>query len=133
MTIFGLRPAICACFLTTVALFICGCDKTSAPAPADEGAAKETLTKALDAWQRGEKPEALKSASPSIVVSDNRWESGNRLTKYELDGDGKPSGAQQAFKVKLWLTDAKGKEVKDIAEYQVGTKPILTVIRPVFQ
>lgn len=114
-------------------LFLGGCGSTSAPVAADQDEAKKTLTQALDAWKRGEKPETLKSASPAITVADRRWESGNKLIKYELDGPSTPSGAQQAFRVKLWLTDAKGKDIQDIAEYQVGTDPILTVVRPVFQ
>src|SRR5436190_1117633 len=42
-------------------------------APVDPPRAREALVTALDSWKKGEKPEALKEASPSIVVQDFDW------------------------------------------------------------
>jgi hypothetical protein len=119
--------------LTSIGLFVCsGCGSTPAPAPADEGQAKRTLDQALSAWQKGESVEAIKKASPPIVIKDPKWQRGDSLKKFEVDGAGKPSGAEREFKVTLWFADSEGKEVREEVVYRVGTQPILTVFRAMF-
>jgi hypothetical protein len=114
-------------------LILAGCGEgTPAPAAADENEARKTLDSALTAWLKGETVDAMKKASPSIIVADHKWERSDKLTKFEVEGPGKPLGAARAFQVKLWLTDAKGKKTQDVAEYKVGTDPIYTVARSVF-
>jgi hypothetical protein len=113
-------------------LAISGCGGTPAPAPADEGQAKRTLDQALSAWQKGTTVEAIKNASPSIVIKDPKWQRGDSLKKFEVEGSGKPSGAEREFKVTLWLADSEGKEVREDVVYRVGTQPILTVFRAMF-
>ena len=82
-------------------------------APPNLDAAKQTLERALTSWQKGETLEGVEKASPPIKVSDPKWESGDKLTKFELQGPGSPKGGQQAFEVMLWLTNAKGKQTKE--------------------
>ena len=65
----------------------------------------------------------MKQASPPIHVSDPSWQKGEPLKKFEVDGSGKPSGAEREFTVNLWLTDAKGKESRQQVVYKVGTSP----------
>jgi hypothetical protein len=110
-----------------------GCGGTPAPTPADPAEARATLDKTLSSWQHGETTDSLKKADPSVTVSDMKWDRGSKLTKYEINGSSVPSGAQQKFRVTLWLTDAKGKETKDVAHYEVGTYPIRTVFRSAFE
>lgn len=119
-------------FALVGAALLSGCGEGAPTAP-DAAEAKETLVKALESWQKGETVEAQKSASPSIVVSDMKWERGDKLKRYEVEESPKPSGAQQKFRVSLWFTDAKGKEKKEVAHYEVGTHPIHTVFRSMFQ
>ena len=110
-----------------------GCESTSAPAAADVNQAKQTLERALTAWAKGATVAAIKGESPSIVISDPRWERGDVLKKYEIKSDGKPSGAEQVFTVALWFDDPKsGKEVSETVSYRVGTNPMLTVFRALF-
>ncbi|MFO0890892.1 MAG: hypothetical protein U0790_17335 [Isosphaeraceae bacterium] len=109
-----------------------GCGQTPAPAPADETQARQTLEKVLAAWQHGQTVEAMKQASPPILVSDPSWQKGESLRKYEVAGPGKPSGAEREFTVMLWLADPRGKERKAEVAYKVGTDPILTVFRSLF-
>ncbi|MFO0891697.1 MAG: hypothetical protein U0790_21450 [Isosphaeraceae bacterium] len=117
-------------------LCLAGCGQTPAPTAADESEARKTLDQALAAWQQGQTIEALKQASPSIVVSDPNWQQGDALTKYEVVGAGKPSGAEREFTVRLWLAppkaNPKAKEKKTEVAYKVGTDPILTVFRALF-
>lgn len=109
-----------------------GCGATPAPTAADPTAAKQTLDRALTSWQKGETVEAVKQATPSIIVNDMKWDKGAKLKKYEVDVPSTPSGAQQKFRVTLWLADASGQEKKEVVHYEVGTSPVNTVVRSMF-
>lgn len=118
--------------LASTLLSSSGCGGGSVPIPSDQTQARQTLDSALESWKKGETVEAMKTASPSILVSDSKWERGAKLSKFEVQGEGKPSGAERAFTVDLWLADSKGKETKEQVVYKVGTNPILTVFRSLF-
>lgn len=112
-----------------VASVVTGCGSTAA-LPADHDTARKALDRALAAWQEGKPPESLRDEQPPIVINDHVWSKGGRLVRYEVEGDGKLVGADQRFQVVLWLRGDKGKDKKQMTEYNVGTNPILTVIRP---
>ena len=123
----------CCLILAAPALWaLSGCGGNSAPDSPNQDEAKQTLERALTAWQKGETVDALAKASPSIKVSEPNWERGDKLTTFELTGPGQPKGGQQAFRVKLSLTGAKGKQTKETAEYRVITQPYETVTRLIF-
>ncbi|WP_435010901.1 hypothetical protein P12x_002191 [Tundrisphaera lichenicola] len=109
-----------------------GCSEGSAPAVADQDRARQTLDSALESWKKGETVERMKEASPAIVISDPKWGSGAMLKRFEVEGEGKPSGAERAFTVTLWLANRDGKESREQVVYKVGTDPILTVFRSLF-
>ncbi len=115
-----------------VMMILSGCESIPAPPPPDLDAARQALERALTSWQKGETLEGMEKASPPIKVSEPKWESGTKLTKFELQGPGTPKGGQQAFEVMLWLTNAKGKETKEKVEYRVSTNPVETVTRLIF-
>ncbi len=115
-----------------VFLVLSGCEGMPAPPPPDKDAARQTLLRALASWQEGQTVERLAKASPSIKVSEPKWEGGNKLTRFELQGSGQPRGDQQAFQVTLWLTSAKGKPTKEVAEYLVSLNPAESVTRLMF-
>jgi hypothetical protein len=108
------------------------------PKPADPAAARAALERALTAWSEGKSVESLKDDDPPIVVSDHAWLNGARLVKYQIEPGDRRAGADQNFQVVLWLEDdkarakskGKGGERREKTEYNVGTNPILTVIRP---
>ncbi len=110
-----------------------GCGKTAAPEPGDETFARKTLERALDSWRNGETIEAMKNASPPIIVQDRKWLKGDRLTRFEVEGAGIPWAAERKFHVKLWLKSGDKKEVQDACNYAVGTSPVLTVFRVVLE
>lgn len=113
-------------------LALSGCSGNAAPVAADPASARKLLESTLASWKNGETAEALKSARPSVLVDDPKWKRGEKLVRYEVEGEGKPSGAERAFTVSLWFNDAKGKEVREQVVYKVGTDPILTVFRSLF-
>lgn len=113
-------------------LLLSGCGGNSAPVAAPEDQARTVLDQALDAWKSGKSIADLKSASPSIIAADPAWEKGSKLSRFEVQGPGKPAGAEQLYTVKLWLADSAGKEAEQQVDFKVGTKPILTVFRSLF-
>ena len=108
------------------------------PRPADPTVARQTLEHALSAWKEGKTADSLKGESPPIVVSDYAWRNGVRLVRYEIAPDDRGAGADRSFHVVLWLEGEKagprprnkGKDQGKKVEYNVGTDPILTVVRP---
>lgn len=126
------RARAIAASLTLVVAGFLGCGGGSPPVPAAEDRAREVLSEALSAWQRGDSIEDLKQAFPSIVAADPKWSEGAKLSKFEVQGEGKPAGAERVFAVTLWLAKDQGEAVPEAVEYKVGTSPILTVFRSIF-
>jgi hypothetical protein len=123
----------CCLILVAPALSaLSGCGGNGAPDSPNQDEAKQTLERVLTAWQKGETVDALAKASPSIKVSEPNWERGDKLTTFELTGPGQPKGGQRAFRVKLSLTGAQGKQTNETAEYRVITHPYETVTRLIF-
>ncbi len=125
------RLAFGLMLLAASALPGCGGD-TAAPTPAPADQARKTLDSVLNSWIEGKTVEAMKAANPSIVIEDPKWKKGATLKKFEVKGDGKPSGAERVFTVILTLADASGKETTEQVDYRVGTSPIFTVFRAMF-
>lgn len=109
-----------------------GCGGAS-PTPPDRDEARTTLERALTFWQEGGSIKALADANPPIIASDPRWEQGESISEFEVDGPPTPSGAQQKFRVKLRFNDAQGKSREVTAQYEVGTHPVQTVFRAMLQ
>jgi hypothetical protein len=107
---------------------VVGCGAPSPPNPSDPVAGKETLTKALDAWKRGETHEAYKQSAPSVTVVDKQWKDGYKLLSYEID-DSVPDGFDVQFKAKLEVKDPSGKQSKSKAVYNVSTSPAFVIVR----
>jgi hypothetical protein len=97
------------------------------PAPADPARAHEALQLILNAWQQGDTPESLKQRDRSIVAIDPEWRSGARLIAYKVDSDDR-IGAEMRCQVTLSVLK-NGKTVQKKAFYNVGTNPVLTVVR----
>lgn len=118
----------CAC--TWAAPLAVGCSGPS-NAPVDAGKAREALRTALDSWKRGDKVDALQSASPPIYVIDPDWQAGVVLTNYQITDDGKEMDANLFCPVTLTVRQ-KGKDVTREATFVVSTAPNLTVSRKLF-
>jgi hypothetical protein len=127
--LFASRASAWPVLAVSLLIVLPGCGSTPAPAPPDVEAAKKTLERALTSWQKGDSFDDMAKASPPLFVMDPKWKRGDKLTKFELQGPGTPKGAQQAFEVMLWVTDAKRKQTKEKVEYKVSTEPVETVAR----
>ncbi len=114
--------------MTLVSLAGCSGEGQRA-APVDPGRAREVLRTALESWRRGDPPQALKSASPAIVVQDFDWSAGRKLVGFEVIGDGRDDDANLRIPVRLTMADLAGREVRKDVSYVVGTSPALTVFR----
>jgi hypothetical protein len=108
-----------------------GCSSGPRNAPVDASKARETLRTALDSWKRGDKVNALQSASPPIYVIDLEWESGAVLKDYRIVDDGKEMDANLFCPVKLTVRSPNGQETTREVTYIISTAPNLTVSRKV--
>ena len=95
-----------------IALFVAfnatGCGVSSTAYTPTTGNAKETLNRALTAWQKGEKSDSLEKASPAIHVGDSQWQDGKALESYEiLSEEPVPGPSNKMFSVNLKLKGAK--------------------------
>jgi hypothetical protein len=99
------------------------------PPPPDPDQARDALRTALDAWQHGSPPAALRDAAPAVHVNDPDWAAGCRLTSYQFTGAGDRAGVELCYRVKLTLRDPKGQVVRKDTTYFVGTRPVMTVVR----
>jgi hypothetical protein len=114
--------------LPLAVLLAAGCGR-GLPAPAGPDQARGALRAALDAWQRGDRPDALRTASPAVHVKDPDWSAGHRLTRYQIAGDGERAGIDLRYAVRLTLSGPRGQAVHKNTAYVVGTSPVLTVVR----
>jgi hypothetical protein len=103
-----------------------GCRQTAQQSEPEQ--ARETLRRALDAWQKGESPNALQKQS-SITAVDPYWQAGVRLLQYEIMGDGNSSGFDWQCQVRLSLQDNGGNSSQMKATYSISTAPAKVIVR----
>jgi hypothetical protein len=115
--------------LALLLLGLAGCLGNRLPPDADPARGREALTTVLDTWARGGRPEDLKKASPSIVVSDSDWEAGHQLLKSEVDPTDGRIGVDLQLVVTLTLKTPTGQTSQKKVTYVVSTSPGLTVLR----
>jgi hypothetical protein len=105
-----------------------GCGK---PVPqADLDWARERVQTALDAWKKGQRPEALKGLSPPVTFQDEEWKAGSQLLDYKLQDAFAETDRVPRCRVLLTLRDRKGKKVEkevvyvaDKAKQTIGRDP----------
>lgn len=115
---FRLLPLLVICLL----VFCCGCQKTARDLPLDPELARSSLTKALDAWVAGKKPEDLQ---PEIIMGDPAWKSGKKLISYEVK-----TAEEHSDGTNLHIAVARKLEGSDTPSdivYIVGTSPVITI------
>jgi hypothetical protein len=109
-----------------------GCSQGYKHAPVDAAKARETLRTALESWKKGDKVDALQSATPPIYVKDVEWQSGARLKDYKITGDGEERDAHLFCPVTLTVVDSSGQEASRRVTYIISTAPNLWVGRQRF-
>lgn len=118
--------------LGLTAVFGVGCSNGLQNAPVESDQARDVLRTALESWKKGEKVDALKSASPPIYVIDAEWQSGAVLKDYEILNNCEEKDAHLFCPVKLTVQKPDGKQAQHEVIYVISTAPNLTVSRKVF-
>lgn len=117
--------------LMMLLIMLSGCGG-GVPHPVQPDVARKTLSQMLESWKKGETPDSLQQAATKIVVQDMDWTAGQSLVSYEILGDDQAVGANLVTKVKLRLRDKEGQSSEKTVTYHVGTSPVLTVFRDIF-
>jgi len=84
-----------------------------------EDAAQRSLEAALTAWQDGQKPGKIQTASPAIQAVDSRWRAGEKLMGYEVLA-AEPGEGPRCFSVRLRTSG--GKQV--VKYFVLGRDPV---------
>jgi hypothetical protein len=75
---------------------------------------------ALEVWQKGGKPDELKSASPSVEFNEALWNAGEKLVSFEVSPARYVDAAQAVrCEAKLTVRNKKGKERTENVVYDV--------------
>jgi hypothetical protein len=83
--------------------------------------ARKTLETALTAWQSGQPPGKIGSASPSVQVVDSGWKAGQKLSEFTILEE-EPGDGPRWFSVRLRLENLKGELV--VRYVVLGRDPI---------
>jgi hypothetical protein len=100
------------------------------PPKTDLQAAREALTRSLDAWVEGQSAESLKTLKPPISFRDVQWENGAKLISYKIEKE-EPAGHSGRFTVKLSVAEKSGAKRDRSVVYIADGGPTI-VIRPDF-
>ncbi len=99
------------------------------PRPLDRTLAMDSMKLFLETWRDQGSPDSLKDRSPSVVVNDADWDSGNKLLAFEIPTSGDDDGSNLYLDVKLTLKDETGEQRDKTIRYVIGTKPLVSIFR----
>lgn len=123
-----IRNSFTAGLALAAVLAVPGCKRTLGPRELEQGRA--AVTTGLDAWKKGDRPEALQKLNPPIQFLDEDWSKGLRLEGYEVTATyGAGGDLLPRCEVRLSLTDRGGKKVTRRVMYQVEKKDKVVVAR----
>lgn len=106
-----------------------GCKRTTL-SQKELDAGRAAIETGLQAWQKGEKPDALQKLSPPIRFTDEDWKRGMRLTTWEITyANGSAGDLTARCEVVLSLLDRKGNKISRRVVYQVETGETLAIVR----
>jgi hypothetical protein len=91
--------------------------------------ARAALRTALEAWKQGERPESLRDGAPSIHMTDDDWQAGRRLKRYQVDDADEVVGVGLRCNVVLAFEDESGGKVERRALYHIDVQPRLVIAR----
>lgn len=110
-----------------------GCGGQQVAAPVDPQQARSTLEAVLADWQAGGTPDGWQQKSPKVVVQDFEWASGAKLVSFQIQGEGEAKDANLYCKVQIVTSSGGQTSPPRVVTYVVGTDPVLTVFRDMFQ
>jgi hypothetical protein len=106
-----------------------GCGGNSLPPPADAEQARAALRSALDAWKKGDKPDALNKLSPAVYVSDMDWRDGYGLQSFEVGAKDEQSGLSRRYIARLDLKHPRGGQMQKYVTYMIDTQSVISIVR----
>jgi hypothetical protein len=106
-------------------ILVAGCGLSAARR--DE--ARGHVQRALEVWQKGGKPDELKSHSPPVEFHEALWNSGEKLIQFEL-GDVRYVETAEVVRcnVRLTVRNRRGKERTETVVYDVTLGPPVKVV-----
>ena len=108
---------------------LAGCSRSvRAPQAADADKARQDLVEALDAWKKGESPDALANRGEPIRFTDWEYRSGRKLLAYESTAE-LLTGPRRDFTIRLTVGGRGGKPVAETVIYEVETDPSTSIVR----
>jgi hypothetical protein len=110
-------------------LLLAGCGPNEVVLMGTPDDAQQLLAEALQAWQSGQTPEDLQSASPAMHVADEDWEAGRTLKAFEPTAEPEERGGHWRVSAVLTLSDAGQAEEQKPVAYAITTEPAITIIR----
>ena len=126
----GTSSALMAAALGIVGMLVAaGCgpgEIVLSGAPED---AQELLAEALEAWQGGQTPGDLQSASPAMHVADEDWEAGKTLKAFAASAEPEERGGHWRVSAVLTLAGADQAEEQKPVAYAVTIEPAISIIR----
>jgi hypothetical protein len=108
---------------------LAGCTSNSLPPETNPAEGREALKRVLDTWVQGGKPDDLRNARQPIVTTDPDWETGHKLTKYEIDPAESRAGVDLVLTATLHLRRADGKPQEKKVPYTVAVGAQTVVLR----
>ena len=85
-------------------------------------AARDALSAALTAWQKGmPQPGTIEGSKPAIEVADTKWQSGAKLKTFEIT-QALPGDSPRMFSVKLTIDGASAPE--EVVYVVAGKDPL---------
>lgn len=107
-------------------VLIAGCSGKKPPEPVDAEQARELLCDVLESWKNGDTIAALRDRSPPVIVADEDWLEGARLTRFQLKDPGDLVGTNLRAQVTLHLQDRRGQNLAPrTVEYIVSPNSVV--------
>ena len=114
---------VCVVLIT----FMMGCSP-SLPPIANGKIAEDSLSKALQAWKSGDRPDSVQALRPPILFNDQLWANGAQLIDYRIH-PGQQNGMGWNCEVSLSLRDSDGEDVERDVAYQIDTQPQIVIVQ----
>lgn len=105
-----------------------GCGAPQAPL-ADKEQALQIAKRVMEHWKSGGSLDDLAKEKPAILVREDLWKKGAKLTSYEFAGEGEDFGPSIRFLIRLKTTTADGKTAERQFGYLTTTAPVITFFR----
>jgi hypothetical protein len=107
---------------------LAGCSSGSLPPKASPDQARAALTRALDAWRKGESIDDLTRGDPAVYFNEPRCKSDVKLLAYQVDDAHEYYGQTVRIAVALTFQFPDGTTKERKASYLIDTSPAVVIV-----